>query len=96
MATISCSIQLDSFWNLAIGLYCLFVMFYHTIGIDTIPYDTGLEAPVRACSLLVVPEVLKRNQLITCFLIIRYVGLFTCYFCFQAEFLALPEKQWYL
>ena len=27
--------------------------------IDTIPYDTGLEAPLGACSLLVVPEVLK-------------------------------------
>ena len=30
-------------------------------GIDTIPYDTGLEAPLGTCSLLVVPEVLKRH-----------------------------------
>ena len=29
--------------------------------IDTIPYDTGLKAPLCACSLLVVPEVLKRH-----------------------------------
>ena len=29
--------------------------------IDTIPYDTGLETPLCACSLLVVPEVLKRH-----------------------------------
>ena len=29
--------------------------------IDTIPYDTGLEARVRACLLLVVPEVFKRH-----------------------------------
>ena len=33
----------------------------HRIIIDTIPYDTGLEARVRACSLLVVPEVFKRH-----------------------------------
>ena len=30
-------------------------------GIDTIPYDTRLEAPVRMCLLLVVPEVPKRH-----------------------------------
>ena len=29
--------------------------------IDTIPYDTGLEALVCVYSLLVVPEVLKRH-----------------------------------
>ena len=29
--------------------------------IDTIPYDTGLETPLCACSFLVVPEVLKRH-----------------------------------
>ena len=30
--------------------------------IDIIPYDTGLEALVRTCSLLIVPEVLKHHQ----------------------------------
>ena len=34
---------------------------YSNRTIDTIPYDTGLETPLCACSLLVVPEVLKRH-----------------------------------